>query len=116
MQDDKWNMLIEHAKKSFEDVDLRTEDLLLETGDGLVKQGTQEILEFTNPKGRFRLIRETKPVVLEKKMHYSHRQGDSARTEYVFSDTEKTHKMRFFKEDGFDEWKELEADNITDIL
>ena len=53
MQDDKWKHVNRTCKKSFRDVDLRTEDLTAETADGLVKQGTQEILEFTNDKGRF---------------------------------------------------------------
>lgn len=105
-------MLVDQAKKNFQDVALYTEDLLAETPDGLVKQGTQDILEFTNTGGKFKIVRENKPVVLEKKEHYSHRQGDSARTEYVFSETEFSHKAKFYKEDAMGEWQELSADSL----
>jgi hypothetical protein len=113
MTDEKWQRLIQVAKETFDDVSLRTEDLLVETGEETVKQGTQEILEFSNDMGIFKVIRETKPAVLEKKMHYSHRQGDSASTEYVFSDTEVTHKVRIFGLGDDDEWRELESTNLN---
>ena len=77
MNDEKWQALIEQVKTKFQDVSLTTEDLLQMTGEGEVKAGTQDILEFETPQGRFRIIRENKPVLLDKKMHFSHRQGDA---------------------------------------
>ena len=79
MTDDKWQMLIELAKVKFEDVMIHTEDLLVQTSEGEVKAGTQDILEFTKGSMGYRIVRENKPVLLDKKMHFSHRQGDAAR-------------------------------------
>lgn len=112
MTDDKWQQLVEVAKKNFQRVQLHTEDLVMDTPDGPAVQGTQDILEFENPAGTFRVIRENRPVVLEKKQHYTHRPGDTARTEYKLSDTEFSHKLRVYKEVDFDEWEEVTLDKL----
>jgi len=43
-------------------------------------------------------------IVLAKKELYSHRAGQSAQTEYKFSQTEFSHKLRVFKEIDFDDY------------
>jgi hypothetical protein len=113
MTDEKWQMLIENVKKNFSNVSISTEDLFAKTADGEVKQGTQDILQFENEQGRFRVVRQNKPVLLEKKMHFSHRQGDSARTEYKFSDTELSHKILVYKEDNMGEWQSLSTESMN---
>ena len=112
MTDEKWESLVEMAKKNFKNVSLETEDLLGPSADGDVKQGTQDVLEFENAQGRFRVVRETRPVLLEKKMHFSHRQGDSARTEYVFSDKEMSHKIVVYLEDTQGEWTKIDGNTF----
>lgn len=110
MNDEKWEALIEQVKSKFGEIELWSEDLLVETGEGLAKQGTQDILEFGSELGNIRIVRENKPVLLDKKMHFSHRQGDSARTEYVFSDSEFSHKIAVYREDDNGEWRKIDAD------
>ena len=113
MNDERWQQTVDMAKKNFQDVSLTTEELIRETQDGPIKQGTQDILIFKQPSGcRKRLIRENKPVVLEKKEHYSHRMGDTARTEYKFSETEFSHRLRVYKESGFEDWDEITLDKL----
>jgi hypothetical protein len=112
MTDEKWEQIVQMAKKNFRDVSLKTEDLIAATSDGPVKQGTQDVLIFENPVGRFKLVRENRPVVLEKKQFYSHRAGDSARTEYKLSDTEFSHKLKVYKEVGFEDWEEVTLDKL----
>jgi hypothetical protein len=113
MTDDKWQQLVEMANKNFKGVSLTEEDLILETSDGPQKQGTQNILIFEHPSGdRYKLVRENRPVVLEKKEMYSHRAGQSAQTKYKFSETEFAHKLKVFKETGFDEWEEITLDKL----
>ena len=113
MQDDRWQQLTEMARKNFKNVNLHSEDLIMETQDGPIKQGTKDILEFDHADGdRYRLVRENRPVVLEKKEHFTHRMGATARTEYKHSDTEFSHKLRVFKETGFDEWDEITLDSL----
>lgn len=113
MQDDKWQELVETAQKHFQNAQLSKEDLIMETQDGPVNQGTQDILVFTHPSGdKYKLVRENRPVVLEKKELFSHRAGQSAQTQYKFSQTEFSHKLRVFKEADFDEWEEITLDSL----
>jgi len=112
MQDEKWEQLVDAAKKHFKNVSLTHEELVVENQDGPQKQGTQDVLVFENPAGRFKLIRENRPAVLEKKEIYSHRAGQSAQTQYKFSGTEFSHKLKVFKEVDFDEWEEVTLDKL----
>jgi hypothetical protein len=113
MQDDKWEALKEELHRKFKVEDEHFEDLMMDSSDGLVKQGKVEILIFTTPMGKIKLARESKPVVVDKKFIYSHRGGQAGRTEYQFSDTEFSHKIKAYKwDDDNDEWKEMDAGNF----
>ncbi len=113
MDIDKWEQLKEELKRKFEIMSARTEDLIMDTQDGPVKQGTAEVLEISTPLGRVKLAYETRPLVLDKKFIYSHRAGQAARTEYEFSETEKTYKLKAYKwDDDNEEWKEIDASNF----
>lgn len=113
MTNEKWEELAEMAQKNFKGAKLSQEDLILETQDGPQKQGTKDVLEFTHPSGdNYRLIRENKPIVLEKKELYSHRAGQSAQAQYKFSQTEFSHRLRVYKEVGFDDWEEMTLDSL----
>ena len=45
-------------------------------------------------------------------MLYSHRQGDTAHSEYKLSETEFSHRIRVYKEEGFDDWEEVTLDKL----
>jgi len=114
MDNDKWEGLKEELKRKFKILEEKTEDLLGETAEGLVKQGIAEILIMESPIGKIKLVRENRPVVLDKKFIYSHRAGQAARTEYTFSDSEFSHKIKAYKwDDDEDDWKEIDAANFT---
>jgi hypothetical protein len=113
MTNEKWEQLIEVAKKNFKDVELSSEDLIMETPEGPQKQGTQDVLIFDLPQGgRYKLVRENKPIVIEKKEMYSHRAGQSAQAQYKFSETEFSHRLRVYKEIDFDDWEEVTLDSL----
>ncbi len=113
MQDERFQELVEMAKKHFKNVKLTLEDILVDREDGPEKQGTQDVLEFEHLNGsRYRIVRENKPIVLEKKELYSHRAGQAAQALYTFSETEFSHKLRVFKEVDFDEWEEITLDKM----
>ncbi|OGE80251.1 MAG: hypothetical protein A2660_00055 [Candidatus Doudnabacteria bacterium RIFCSPHIGHO2_01_FULL_45_18] len=120
MIDEKWEALKEELHRKFKVEDEHFEDLVMQTGDGPVVQGQAEIIIFSAkggsasggelPFSKIKLVRESKPVVLDKKMIYSHQQGKSARTEYKFSETEKSYKIKAYKWDDYnDDWKEIDA-------
>ena len=113
MQDDKWDALKEELKRKFKVTKEYFEDLIVETGDGPVVNGKIEVLIFDSPLGQIKLTRESKPMVTDKKFIYSHRAGQAARTEYQFSDSEFSHKIKAYKfDEDNDEWKEMDASNF----
>ncbi len=111
MQNEQWERLVENAQANFKNVKVYGEELG-EDAEGAGGGAKADILEFTGPNGRFRVVREHHPIVLDKKMHYSHRPGDTARTEYKFSDTEVSYKLRVYKESDMDDWDEVTLDKL----
>ena len=84
----------------------------METQDGPIKQGTKDLLLFDHPSGdKYKLVRENRPLVLEKNSIFPTGWGQ-ARTEYKHSETEFSHKLRVYKEVGFDEWEEITLDRL----
>lgn len=112
MNDERWQQFVDLAKDQFENVELYTEDLIHQSEDGPEKQGTKDILEFEKNGQLFRLERENKPLVLEKKMHFAKRATDTARTEYVLSDSEFSHKLRVFREADNGDWEEISLESL----
>lgn len=110
MDNDRWEALKDELHRKFKVEDEHFEDLIVQTGDGPVKQGKIEVIIFYTSIGKVKLVRESRPVVLDKKFIYSHRAGQAARTEYKFSDTEFSYKIKAYKwNDDNDEWKEIDA-------
>ena len=52
MSPEKWEEIKENIKRQFSVEEQGTEDLLAETGEGAVKQGTAEFIIFQSPLGR----------------------------------------------------------------
>ena len=114
MDIDRFEQIKENIKRKFKVEEEGTEDLMSETADGLVKQGTAEFLVVQTPLGRIKLTFEKRPVVVDKKFIYSHRAGQAARTEYEFSDSEFSYKLRAYKWDDIEEaWDEIDAANFS---
>jgi hypothetical protein len=112
MTNEKWEEIVLMVQKNFKGAKLSTEDLVEDSPEGPVKQGTQDVLEFSNSSGHFKLVRENRPMILEKKELYSTRAGQSAQILYKKSETEFSHKLRVFKEEDFDEWEEVTLDSL----
>jgi hypothetical protein len=113
MTDERWEQFIENAQDKFEDVSITAEKWEEDFG-GQDVSGVNNVVEFAMPGtgDRYKVVRENRPAVLDKKQHYSHRQGDTARTEYVLSDTELSHKIRVYKEDDYGEWGEIRPESL----
>lgn len=110
MTEEKWEEVKTNIKRQFEIEEEGTEDLEVETADGLIKQGEAEFVIFESPLGRTKLQLQKKARLEDKKYHFSHRQGDSARVEYKFSETDTVLTMKAYKwDDALDEWKEIDG-------
>jgi hypothetical protein len=115
MTNEQWEQFVERAKEKFDSVTIREDDWEIQD-DGMSRaKGTLDTLEFYHPDtdDHYRIIRQNTPLVLAKKMHYSHRQGDTARAEYITSDKEFSHKIVVYKEDDFGDWQEVRLDSLS---
>lgn len=113
MTEDRWQQIKNLVKQKYSLEDAGTEDLLVDTADGPVKQGTAEYVIFMSPIGRLKLAFQTKPRLLDKQYHYSHRAGTAARVEYKFSEDEVVHTFKAYKYDeAEDEWKEIDPSSF----
>lgn len=114
MTPDKWEQIKENIKRNFTVEDQGVEDVLVETGEGPIKQGAAEYIIFDGPMGRIKLRLEKKPKLEDKKYFYSHRAGDAARVEYKFSDKETVLTFKAYKWNELeDDWKEIDASRIN---
>lgn len=113
MTDDRWEQFIETAQDKFEDVGVTAEKWEQDYGDQPAS-GMDNVVEFSLPTSgdRYKVVRENRPVILDKKQHYSHRAGDTARTEYVLSETELSHKIKVYKENDYGDWEEIRPESL----
>jgi hypothetical protein len=73
-----------------------------------------EYIVFASPLGRTKLEFVSKPLILDKKTLYSNRIGSETKVEYVYSDTEKTHKLNVYKwDEDQGDWQEIDAKNFS---
>lgn len=103
MHDEKWLDTVSILKDKFPILEEGKEDLQEEEG-----RGFREFIVFNGPLGKMKIERTTKAVVLDKKTLGSKRMGSQAAVEYVYSDTEKSHKFKAYKwEESQNNWVEI---------
>ena len=113
MTPERWQEIKKRVKRQDSKAEEGREDLLMDTAEGQIKTGEAEFIVFENPTlGRLKLELQKKPRVEEKKFHYSHRQGQSARVEYKFSEHELVYTLKAYKLDDMEEWKEIDASSF----
>jgi len=106
MSPDKWEEIKELAKKSFEVSEMGKNEK-----EGVI---TEELI-FIGPLGKMKLEFVSKPLVLSKKTYYSKRMGDTAKVDYITSDTEKTNTLFAYKWDQIAEnWIEIDAASFSE--
>ena len=112
MTEEKWQNIKGMVKDKFASVEQKTEPLELKTGLTESQNiGQKETLIFDSPLGKVKLEYLTKPVVLDKKEHYSKRMGSSAQTEYILSDTEFVRRMDAYLWKN-DEWEKIDSSSF----
>ena len=103
MNDQRWEEVLRRLDKQFGGLEFdETED-----------EETHTVLEtvvWTSPVGRMKLARSTRPLVVDKKLHYSNRAGRESHVEYVYSKTETTSRVRLYRwSEAGNDWQEMDA-------
>ena len=104
MHDDKWRDIIARIQDDFTVLEHETKELPEEDAPGQV-----EYIIFEGPLGTMKLERTSKPLVLEEKTIGSRRIGSQTHVEKVYSDTEKVHTFKAYRQTG-DTWIEMEME------
>lgn len=102
MNDEKWYYLLEEIDRKFGIEEKNTEDVP-------EKRLVVETAVFTGAGGRMKLERTTRAVVLERQVKFSKRIGGGTTEKYVYSDSEKTHRVVLYGwDDAARTWQEID--------
>lgn len=105
MTDEKWQDTIAAIKEKFGIIEQSKEEIVEEGG------GTVEKVVFNSPSGKMKFERTVRPLVIGKKTIGSKRIGSTTHVDYIFSDTEKTHKLKVYKwNDERSDWDEIKVE------
>ena len=104
MTDEKWQEIIFKIEENFGIEEKGGEEAEKEGGE------TIEFVVFSGPLGKMKLERVSRPIVIDKKTTYSRRIGGDVKVDYVYSPTEKSHKIKAYKwDENQNDWLEIEA-------
>jgi hypothetical protein len=102
LHDEKWYYLLEEIDRKFGIEEKNTEDVP-------AKRMTIETAIFTGAGGRMKLERTSRAVVLDRQIKFSRRIGGESTEKYVYSDTEKTHRVVLYRwNEGTRTWEEID--------
>lgn len=112
MTEEKWSEIKDNIKEKFAILEEKKEPLELKTGlDEKQKIGEKEIIIFNGPMGKVKLEYIVKPVVLDKKEHYSKRMGTASTTEYILSESEFVRRIEAYLWKD-DDWQKVDASSF----
>jgi len=102
LNDEKWYYLLEEIDRKF-GIEERTTQEIPE------RRTTIETAIFTGASGRMKLERTTRAVILERQVKFSKRIGGETAEKYIYSDTEKTHRVSLYKwDEEKGDWVEID--------
>ncbi len=102
MTEDRWEQITSMIKKNFEIEEHDKEDL---------DPGESEYYVFEGPMGKMRIELNTRPKMLDRKVHGSTRIGGESNEEIIYSDTETVSFMNAYKWDEIeDDWMEIDLE------
>ncbi|MCK4968390.1 MAG: hypothetical protein KAS12_05010 [Candidatus Aenigmarchaeota archaeon] len=114
MNEDQWENLVFRINKRFGIEQQQTEEFIIdELPNGKNVVGQRQIVEFSGLNGAMRLIRETRPKVLEKKAFYSRRMGATAVEKYVYSEDETVSAIKAEQKDTQGNWQRISLQNTA---
>jgi phage terminase large subunit-like protein len=102
LHNEKWYYLLEEIDRKFGIEEKNTEEVP-------EKRMTIETAIFTGAGGRMKLERTSRAVVLDRQIKFSRRIGGKSTEKYVYSDTEKTHRVVLYRwDEGTRTWEEID--------
>ena len=106
MNDERWYSLLDDLKEK-----LKFENEGEQPGPA---GATIEWVTFQGPMGKMKLERTSRPVVIDRKMHYSKSASGNVEEELVLSETEKTYRVALYAWNEAGGWREVDFRTLTD--
>ena len=109
MSPEKWGDLIYLVEEKFGIDDRHSENFIVEeTHEGKQIMGEREAVEFTGPMGKTKIERTSQPKLIDKKIISSKRIGSRSVIDYVYSPTERSEHVKFYRWDQVGgQWSEI---------
>lgn len=108
MQDEKWENLLDNLEIKFGKLERKKQKSISTDDVGNEIKNEEEWVEIETPMGKMKVARITRPLITDKKVHYTHSGGSRGKIEYILSDTEKSHKVVLSKWDSLkSDWQEI---------
>lgn len=108
MVDEKWYDLLDLIDEKFGIEKKEKKDFIFTDDIGNEFTGKIEKIYFNGPMGNIKLERVSKPLIIDKKVHYNRTAGTGARVEYITSETEFSKKVTAYKKGLMQDWEELD--------
>jgi hypothetical protein len=106
MNEQRWEEVLKRLDRLFGDLEF----------DEVEDEESHSVVEsvvWTSPQGRMKLTRTTRPLVIDKKTHFSSRIGGGTHVEYVYSTTESTSRVRLYRwDEPAHDWEEVDASSL----
>lgn len=103
MNDQRWEEVLRRLDRQFGNLEF-------DESEDEETHAVSESVTWQSPAGRMKLVRTTRPLVVDKKTHYSNRAGGGTHVEYVYSKTESTSRIRLFRwSEPQNDWEEIDA-------
>lgn len=109
MNPNKWEDLIYLVEEKFGIDDRHTESFIIEeTHDGKQIVGEKEVIEFNGPLGKTRMEKISQPKLVDQKIMASKRIGSKSVIDRVYSPTEKSEHIKFYRwDEAAGQWAEI---------
>jgi len=109
MSPEKWEELIYLVEEKFGIDDRHTESFVVEeTHDGKQIMGEREVVEFCGPLGKTKMEKTSQPKLIDKRVMASKRIGSRSVIDYVYSPTEKSEHVKFYRwDEATGQWAEI---------
>jgi hypothetical protein len=112
MQNEQWENLIDSLEIKFGKLERKRRTTVTTNDIGHEIKNEEEWLEFETPSGKMRLSRITRPMIIDKKFHYTHTAKAKGKVEYVLSETEKSYRVVLSQWNSLNnDWQEVQAPN-----
>lgn len=113
MTDAKWENLIFMIEEKFGIAKRNKESIeISQNSKGESIMGEIESIEFKTPNGQMKIERIGRPKIIDKKVLSTKRIGGKVAVDYIYSEDEKSYKVKLYRQVEGGEWQEVDLESM----